>query len=154
MTELRNLQVVPFEVLHGLNMKVQKEATFHIPRTHDQFKAWLKSLHKAGNCFTCIYDEEVIFCGGVNVIFPHTGECWILCSKRIKTFVREIYHYSRIALNKIVNENNLYRLQAHIRPDWKNAINFVENLGFEIEGLCRKYINGQDYYLYARLEDF
>jgi len=152
MTELRELQVVPFEVLHGLNMKVQKEELIFIPRTHDEFKSWLKQLHEAGNCFSCIWDEEVIFCGGVSILFPHTGECWILCSQDIKRYTREIYHYVRIALDKIAEDNRLYRLQAHVRPDWENAINFVENLGFELEGLCRKYINGQDYYIYGRVE--
>ena len=54
--------------------------------------------------------------------------------------------------NELVIEHGLHRIQAAVRADWPEAQRFAEFMGFENEGLMRKF--GQDktdYIRYARV---
>ena len=148
MSKIKEMQILPFKISHGLEIKVRAEETI---KSNKEFREWLKSLKNAGNCFTALYENEIIICGGVRVILPHVGEAWVICSECIKKYTRELYKYSRIVIENIIEKERLYRVQAYVKADWKDAISFIENLGFELEGLVRKYINGENYYLYARV---
>ena len=53
-------------------------------------------------------------------------------------------------LNAGTDLYKLQRVQATVLKENKKAIKWIEFLGFEREGLMRKYVGG-DHYLYARV---
>ncbi len=144
-------RITAFEPAHALAMKVRSEER----RNYDNpdFGLYLDRLHKTGNCFTVTHGNDVVFCGGVTLI-PNsgTGEAWVLTSAQVWRHARKLLQVSESVLDIVATDYNLQRLQAHVRTDWKAAISFVERLGFDREGRLRKYNNGQDYFIYARVK--
>jgi len=149
MSDPRFMKITPFRVQHGLQMKVREEERMF--RSHDDFKHWLQVLEREGQSYSAFFDDEVIFVGGIRIILPHVGEGWVICAENIGQFVRELYYYVRHILDVLTNIYDLHRVQAHVKTNWKSACHFVERLGFEKEGLLKKYILGEDYYIYARI---
>ena len=60
--------------------------------------------------------------------------------------------YSSQLLQHVIEENKLTRVQASVHVDDKQAVRYVEWLGFENEGLMKKFgPDGSDYYRFARV---
>jgi len=56
-------------------------------------------------------------------------------------------------LDRIIKEHNFKRVQSVIEPGDDRAIKFIEWLGFEREGLLRKYMPPEkDMLMYARIQ--
>jgi hypothetical protein len=146
---IKELTLIPFEPAHAFVMTRRPEevGTPGFPGYED----YIKGLCSAGNCYSATYGDEILFCGGVRVLWPGVGEAWVLCSAGIWRFARQLFRVSETIIGKVAAENNLERVQAHVRTSWDVAIRFVERLGFEREGLLRKFVNGEDYYSYARV---
>jgi RimJ/RimL family protein N-acetyltransferase len=52
----------------------------------------------------------------------------------------------------VQEDNDLQRIQASVHANDKQAIRYVEWLGFENEGLMKKFgPDGSDYYRFARV---
>jgi RimJ/RimL family protein N-acetyltransferase len=53
---------------------------------------------------------------------------------------------------ELLEDNNILRAEANIRPDFDAAIKMVEFLGFEREGLMKCQLpDGGDAFLYAKI---
>lgn len=146
---LKLMTVIPFQVHHGFEIELRDEDREF--KTEEQFRKWLSVLHNAGNCYSLAYEGDIIFCGGICILYPGIGEGWLLCSKRIIKFVRELYYYTDFIIQSIINKYTLHRVQAYVKASWKDAVHFLEKLGFQREGLLKKFISEKDYYIYARV---
>jgi RimJ/RimL family protein N-acetyltransferase len=60
--------------------------------------------------------------------------------------------YSSLLLDHVQEDTDLQRIQASVHTRDKQAIRYVEWLGFENEGLMKKFgPDGSDYYRFARV---
>lgn len=145
---IEKMGLVPFEPSHAFAIKVRKEEqqNYALPR----FREYIDVLHRAGNCYTFFSDGEAVFSGGVQILWPGVGEAWVITSAVIPRYARKLVDVSNSVIAMVVDSYSLLRVQAHIRVDWNSAANFIERLRFEREGLLRKYMCGDDYYIYAR----
>ena len=99
---------------------------------------------------TVVVDGEIIGCGGVLIFWTGFGEAWICLSKNVERHKIVAVRFLKKVLEDVLNEFNLVRLQITVRPDFPDAIKLVESLGFQYEGIMRKYLpTGKDAYLYA-----
>ena len=107
------------------------------------------------NCYTTIYEGAIVAVGGLVVLRKGLGVCWLILTANCK----KKGFYGIVALSAIkdkteelIQMNNIKRAQATVRTDFPQAIKMIEFLGFQREGLLRKYCpDGGDSYIYARL---
>jgi hypothetical protein len=143
------IKLVPFEPSHVLAMSRRPEEKENA--NYPGYPEMIKKMSAAGNCYSIGDGDDIVSCGGISALWPGVGEAWVICSSGIWRYARQLLTISRSLIEKIECENNLVRVQAHVKASWPAAISFVERLGFEREGLLRKYMNGEDYLCYARL---
>lgn len=105
---------------------------------YEKFATTLTLLSPAG---------EVICIVGIIPVFKGTGEIFMMssdlmskhlfaCTRTIKLLFREQFEYFE-------------RIQCSIKANNYRALKFIEWLGFTRECLARKYMGGDDYYLYS-----
>jgi hypothetical protein len=105
-----------------------------------------------GQCRSCVMDGEVVACAGVDILWPGVGEVWAMVSYEIdKTLV-----YKGIAkgLKRVVDDNDLWRVQGWARVGFKEAHVLFKHLGMIREGVARRYApDGADCVLYSKVKD-
>lgn len=100
---------------------------------------WAKLNETEGVGYTAICNEEIIGCGGVRIYWEGVGEAWALYPKK----VGQMHLDPQIAkkqLYKIIDDNNLIRVQSTPRCDWPEGLTYSKWLGFKVEGKMRKYL--------------
>lgn len=108
--------------------------------------------HKDINGYTLFEEDVVLGIGGVHNIWENVGEAWLLLGREAfdkpKTVARHTVHM----FDHMQEEHKYQRIQASISVKDTKAKRFAEWLGFENEGIMRKYgPDGSDYYRYARV---
>jgi len=100
-----------------------------------------------------LFDEDTILgFGGVHILWKGVGECWLMLSTEGKLKPRTVAKYTLKLFDDIMSEDSLERIQASVAAADPKAIAFAKWLGFEVEGLMKKYgPEGGDYYRLARI---
>lgn len=105
-----------------------------------------------GLAFTGLIDGYVIASAGIKPLWPGVGEAWIVASDNMPKKKLSVIKLIKENFDKMIQDNNFIRVQAGVRSDWLEAKRFAEFLGFEHEGIMRKYgPDGQDYFRMARV---
>lgn len=107
-------------------------------------------------CFSGFVDGSLLGMGGIKILWPGVAEAWIVLLKKIQdmplTVRAEAILTIQNMMKQLIEDNKLWRLQAMVRPDFPKAIQLVEKLGFEREGLLRQIApDRSSMYMYARL---
>ena len=58
----------------------------------------------------------------------------------------------KIGMQKLIEHNNIVRLQTAVKKDFILGHRFAEWLGMKQEGLMTKYQNNEDYIRFARVK--
>lgn len=98
------------------------------------------------------YDnDQIVGIAGAAKVNDNTCEVWVLLDECAKRYVREVYFYAMRFIDDILKYFG--RVQAIVRADWAIAVHFLERLGFEREGLMKRFgPDGDDYFLYGRVK--
>jgi len=148
MDEIKKLRVVPFKKEH-LSLLKLRDFELHRLEHIQQFP----EVYEHGAGYSVFDNSGLIFCAGVIPYWKGVGEAWILCDVRVKHYIRELYFYTELYLDKIIDRYKLWRVQSSVMADYYAGHRFLERMGFKKEGLMRKYDwQGKDYYLYARIK--
>lgn len=103
--------------------------------------------------YTLEDSEGILAVGGVHLMWFGVGEAWLLVSPRALERPVALARYSKRLMRVIMDKENIRRVQASVHVDDARAFAFAEWLGFDHEGIMRKYgIEGDDYFRMARLE--
>ena len=101
---------------------------------------------------TLFDDKTILGFGGVHLLWRGVGESWIMLSTEGRKKPLTVAKYTFNLFDDIMARNSLERIQASVASDDPKAISFAKWLGFEVEGLMRKYgPDGNDYYRLARI---
>lgn len=123
------------------------------------FEVAVKDYHQTHtpteNAYTAIFESEIVAVFGIAIRWPGYCLCWLMLTESC----RKRGLYGLIALDSIqkkfeelLEENNILRAEANIRPDFDVAIKMVEFLGFKREGLMKCQLpDGGDAFLYAKI---
>jgi len=109
--------------------------------------------HRNIVAFTLEDEGTVLAVGGVHVMWFGAGEAWVLVSPDCLDVPSSFARYAKRQFDSILQETELRRVQASIHVDDQRAYRFAQWLGFEDEGIMRKYgADGGDYYRMARVQ--
>ena len=104
------------------------------------------------NGYSLFDQDEVIGIGGIHNIWDHVGEAWLLLGKDAVTKPTSVARHTAYMFDYLQEEFDYKRIQASIAVTDKTAKRFAEWLGFQNEGVMKKYgPDGTDYYRYARV---
>lgn len=107
-----------------------------------------------GPAFTIWDGGAPVAAGGVVVLWKGVGEAWLHLSQWFPEHPLSAFRIVRQLLNAIIHDAQLRRVQAPIRLDMPANIRLVEHLGFEPEGILKRWgPEGADYVMYARMEN-
>jgi len=149
---MKKLDIIPFEPEHLKLMAVREEEAD--VKAHKDFTKWAEANHTPGTSYSGFYEGRLLGCAGVRILWPGVGEAWAQFSPEIINFGKEAYVYVGEYLKKIIEDNNLHRVQGNVDSEFLIAHKYIQNLGFKIEGKMLKYgPTGRDHYLYALVRD-
>lgn len=128
-------------------MKKIDTREFKMEDLKDSIFKTLLQTNLNGPAFTG-YDPEtrdVVFCCGVQKIFNHSGEAWVVLQD--KSYIGSFRKVKEILFFLL---GIFSRIQAVVDKNTPESIRFVEHLGFEREGELRRYgPHGEDMIMYA-----
>jgi len=105
--------------------------------------------------YTALWNGIIVGVGGAAMLWKGVWEFWLILAKDSKldgTHGIIAFDVIRKKVDEIIEENNIVRAQATARLDFPKAIEMLEALGFEREGLLRAYTpDGASVYRYARI---
>jgi len=105
-----------------------------------------------GNAWSAVQQGRVLCCAGLQPIWSGRAAAWALFSTWIapSSFLR-LHLYARGVLDN-AQANGLRRIETQIDPAFPEAVRWAALLGFEFEGVMRRYLpDGRDMYLVARI---
>lgn len=142
-------KVIPFKPEH---LQSLDEDTFkRLGLIPDWFEK-AKQFNGNGTCYSGFVDDELIACAGINILWPGVGEAWAVVTPRI--YKHPLFFHKAIVheLNAIIKKHKLCRIQATVLNDFPKGKEWLERLGFEPEGIMRKYdTEGLDHARYAKV---
>lgn len=107
------------------------------------------SFYESQESYTAIIDGRVVGCGGFMEMWPGRVQIWSLLARDIGPRGMLQVHN---AVKRGIAMRTEHRIEAMCDPAFENAQRWLHALGFEREGLMRKYTeDGHDTYLYARI---
>ncbi len=120
----------------------------------DHLKQLAQAREDNGQCVTGVLDGEIVGCGGIDPLWKGVGEVWVMLTYDIGKCPREAYEAIRDGLNKLIEDNKLWRVQAWGRIGFDKGHTLFRHLGFKPEGIAREYSpDGVDCILYAIVKD-
>ena len=139
------IELVQFEPFHVERMELQPRQKRAVSYSTRQYLGYLKEM---GPCVTAIDGENVLGCGGVIEWHMGTGTLWLYVCADIKRHAVRLHR----AVARLLETVQLRRIEATTEVDWVESCRWLQLLGFEYEGLMRKYGPfGEDHARFARI---
>lgn len=117
-------------------------------------RAMVEGYSKLGPAITLwTEDGTVIACAGVACgAWKGFGEYWLVPSVHVKHFPKAVFKTAVEFIEDTIDKLGLYRVQAVIMANNPAHVRWIEALGFEREGLMKKFgPMKEDKFLYARV---
>jgi len=143
--------VTGFEPWHLRALNLRHRESLSLSYVDREADAQMKSFQK-GTAFTGFSEEGIIGCAGIVPIWPGVGHAWVMMGANYKKH-RIWVHKQVVAFqDKIITGMNLHRVEATVVCEFTPGIQWLERMGFKLEGKKRKYgPDGKDHYSYARI---
>lgn len=141
------MRIFAFHPNHARQIKLQS-AQAHVKDDLLQ-PGVAESLANAGQSFTAIEGNQVIAIAGIAPQWEGRAIAWALISEDAGKHFLAIHR----AVKGFLNQCDIRRIEAFVDADFEQGMKWMEMLGFENEGLMRKFsIIGNDCYLFARVK--
>jgi len=102
--------------------------------------------------YTGMEDDTVLATGGVHRMWNGVGEAWLLVGAEGYAKPKTVAKYTDYIFQHIQEEHQMFRIQASVSVADNRANRYAQWLGFEKEGIMRRYgPDGTDYIRYARV---
>ena len=137
------IRMEPFSFVHALNISDYKG---------EDFIKTMKDHEKDASAYTVYYDNDILCCGGIMVLWEGVGEVWTVNGPLIHKHPFTFHKFMLKWMGIFFKKHNLRRLQATIDAECKDHIKWVESLGFINETPCgmKNFYGDKTFYLYAR----
>jgi RimJ/RimL family protein N-acetyltransferase len=101
--------------------------------------------------FTLIFQDIVVGILGCKHLRTGVAELWLVLDSKVDSYKKTFHRFCRNTLKKFAKDFDIYRLQIAVDTGISRNYKWAEHLGFEEEGIMRKYDGERDHYLMARL---
>lgn len=115
-------------------------------RTH----AWIAQLTPMH--YTIFYKETMLLIANVMPLMSGTAEISFLVDNAFVNAEKDVKKMLIVGFRKALYELPFRRLEAKVKDEFEIGRTFVERLGFEQEGVLRKYGPENDYIMYSLIK--
>lgn len=132
----------------------KKEHVFQIKVPYDLTDVSMDALSNDKDIvgYTLVEDDVILAIGGVHNMWRGVGEAWLVISKFGFDKPHTIAKWTNIMFDVLQEEHKYSRVQAAVSMQDETALRFVKWMGFEEEGIMRKFgLDGSDYARYAKV---
>lgn len=143
------IRIVSFEVRHLMNLHMRHlDAVTYNALNPDE--SALKVYEFNGNNRTMLVNDNPVGMGGIVPMWDHVAFGWIIATDEINKYKKTFFSTIVRHFVWLIKEFDLHRIEANVLPDNVRSIEMLKRMGFENEGLMRKYDElGKDYYRLA-----
>lgn len=140
------MRIIPFDATHIDELQLQPRQAHAISHLTIPY---VMTLQNVGISASAEHEGKILGCAGVMPLGFGIGTLWGLASLKAGPHMVRIHK----CLERLIELADLRRVEATAEIDWPNACRFLVALGFEQEGIKRKYgIDGRDHYSYGRVQ--
>ena len=116
------------------------------------FTTYLQQMRVQGMSWTAEIDGKFVARAGLIPLWAGVAQAWMTVSDTVILHKIPLARKLRRQLSDQMWLRSIYRAQADIHAKHERAIRLVEWLGFENEGLMRRFgAEGDDYFRYAKV---
>ena len=138
------------DVLYVIEHGIKEIGLWAIP--NEDMKRHAEEREKSGRCFTGWVDGTVVGVGGVDLLWKGVADVWLMVTPYIDTHKLSGFKCIHEGLEKVMRDNGLWRVQSAGRIDYPQCHVLFKHLGFEAEGIARKYTaDKMDCIIYAKV---
>ena len=114
--------------------------------------AMLEMQARLGLAVTALVHGKPVAMFGCIILWTGVAEMWSIISDDARRYPKQLTLVAKGFSDIVAQSLSLHRLQLTVRSDEPRALRWAEYLGFEIEGLMKKYSpDGADTYILARV---
>lgn len=146
MQRLATYKTVPFKIDHLDCMEIREHEKEILTPSLLEYAA------ASPESYTVIYDGRVISCFGALILDHYKAELWQIPSIYVQDHVVRYARYGREWLEKLQKQYSIRRIDT-VSLDDELHRRWMGFLGFENEGLKRKYYGEHDYIMWGKLWD-
>lgn len=96
--------------------------------------------------------DKIVACGGFAHLWDGVYELWYNPPEVIARYPIAILKKAREQLEALLRVEGVQRIQTQIRCDLPGGKHLMNFLGFQHEGTLRRFIDNEDYAMYARIK--
>ena len=116
------------------------------------FYGYVAHMRVEGMSWSAEVDGTIVASAGLVPLWKGVAEAWMISSDDVGRHRIKVARQLRVMFDEVMWHRGLYRAQANIHHKFEKAIRLAEWLGFENEGLMRRFgIEGADYIRYAKV---
>ena len=116
------------------------------------FYGYVAQMRVEGMSWSAEVDGRIVASAGLVPLWKGVAEAWMISSDDVGRHRVQVARQLRVMFDEVMWHRGLYRAQANIHHKFEKAIRLAEWLGFENEGLMRRFgIEGADYIRYAKV---
>ena len=141
---------VPFNAGHVETLKIDQSIRETLPKS-SSLAQLIEAQANQGHAITAILQSKPVAVFGVVDVWDGVAEMWLNCEERLRKYGKTMTRAAQIYADYIVISRNLHRLQITVRCADLRAVRWGLALGFEIEGVMKKYgADGSDFFMMSR----
>jgi len=139
------ITIVPYLAEHLVKMKED-----HPFLEVGGVETYARTIEREHMAYTAMEDGKPIGCAGVLPCWPGMGEAWAHLTPRLQKHPLALQRAVKQCLPKIRTMGGFHRIQSHVLVGFEAGVRWVETMGFQFEGICKKYgPDKKDYYQFA-----
>jgi hypothetical protein len=117
------------------------------------FYGYVAHMRVEGMSWSAEVDGTIVASAGLVPLWKGVAEAWMISSDDVGRHRIKVARQLRVMFDEVMWHRGIYRAQANIHHKFEKAIRLAEWLGFENEGLMRRFgIEGADYIRYAKVK--
>lgn len=118
------------------------------------FHHYLAQMRVEGMSWSAEVDGLVVASAGLVPLWAGVAEAWMISGDEVDRHAIKIARTLRTMLEDTMWQRSIHRAQANIHSRFERALRLAEWLGFENEGLMRRFgVEGDDYFRFAKVID-
>ena len=142
------ISLVPFRPEHATLIKARDITASPLATSTEDI---LRVQALCGHAITALLHGKPAACFGSVYIWPGLEEMWCLMEDRARNSALSLTKIAKSYADLRVVAGNLHRLQITVRSNDLRAVRWGNAIGFETEGLMKKYgPDGSDFFLMSR----
>jgi hypothetical protein len=145
--------IIKFQPRHLYRLQLKDPEATRLREDPNMLLA-IEASYEPTATWTGMYRGTPVLCFGLRILGPGVAEAWMLPGKDIGNHAISLGRGGRKIFQHYLESGAFRRIQIAVEEDNAIAFRFARWLGFEVEGIMRRFaVNGGNYIMMSRIAD-